>query len=87
MSEVEVQEPVEQEDFAWRRERYEEMGFSLNEAQALAGSRWLAQAKNRHGKVNGWSIPLDWKKVETALTKGCTHAQALEIFVTDSSGL
>jgi hypothetical protein len=70
--------------FGWRCERYEEMGFETKEAKALANSHVIETTggKDKNSKKVEWRTPLPWAKVKTALDAGCTHAQALEIFLT-----
>jgi len=53
----------------WRIERFEALGFSYNEAVALADSN------DRSG------VAVYWPKVEAAIEAGLSHAQVLEIFV------
>jgi hypothetical protein len=71
------------EAFEWRRERYEEMGFSGPEAIALASSTEVAFTGGKDNtKRLEWRTPLSWQKVKTALDNGCSKTQALEIFLT-----
>lgn len=72
------------EAFEWRRERYEEMGFNEPEAIALASSTVTETTggKDKNSKKLTWQTPLHWGKVKKALDGGCTHGQALEIFLT-----
>jgi hypothetical protein len=67
----------------WRIERYKEMGFDYNEAVALANSTQSSTTggKDKNSKKVTWHTPLHWARVKRAVDNGCTHAQALEIFV------
>lgn len=74
--------------FDWRCERFEELGFSKNEARALANSKQIeytggkVDTKGHKSEKVEWTTPLNWIKVQTALKNGCTPELALEIFVT-----
>jgi hypothetical protein len=64
--------------YAWRVERYSELGFTETDAHLLASSTELV--KDSQGRT--WTRALDWHKVGTALAAGCSHQLALSIFGT-----
>jgi hypothetical protein len=70
--------------FAWRKARFEELGFSEGEANALAQSKEVSYTggRNKNERKLEWETPLHFEKVKKALDNGCTHYQALQIFVT-----
>ena len=69
--------------FAWRKERYLEMDFSEQEAEALANSTTtsVTGGKSKNERKLTWETPLHWAKVQRAIDNGCSHSQALDIFV------
>jgi hypothetical protein len=82
-SQPEVQEPLELHPDAareWRKAQYEEMGFSESEALALAKAVMIDVTGDNKNKLE-WKLPLDWKTVKKALSAGCDHKTALEIFL------
>lgn len=67
----------------WRVARYEEMGFSASESQALANakqSEYTGKGTEKDPKKE-WRQPLDWKRVKAALDAGCDPTTALDIFL------
>lgn len=77
-----TQETTGEITFNWRKACFSELGFSEHEADALAMSKELSTTVAKGGKKLEWETPLHWSRVKFALDNGCTHAQALEIFVT-----
>jgi hypothetical protein len=73
------------EAFAWRCERYEELGFNAAQAVSLANSKVTSTTggKDKSTKKVTWQTPLHWNKVKEALDKGCSHDLAIQIFVTE----
>jgi hypothetical protein len=69
--------------FTWRKERFKELGFSENEAAVLADSKQVSYTggRDKNSKKLTWSAPLHWGRVKKALDNGCTHTQALQIFL------
>ena len=67
----------------WRVARYEEMGFSDSESQALANAKQIEYTGSgtKANPKKEWSQPLDWKKVKAALDAGCDQTTALDIFL------
>jgi len=59
----------------WRIERFESMGFSYQEAVALADSR------DRMG------VHVYWGNVKQALDSGASHVDVLEVFVEEEQPL
>lgn len=69
--------------FEWRKARYEEMGFTTGESQALANAKvveYTGKGTDKDPKKE-WPHPLHWEKVKAALDAGCTKEMALQIFV------
>jgi hypothetical protein len=62
--------------YAWRVERYAELGFTETDAHLLASS--TAQEKDSRGRI--WTLPLNWHKVAAAIEAGCSHDLARVIF-------
>ena len=61
--------------FLWRFEKFAELGFSPQEATALANSR------------DSKGVPVYWAKVKQALDAGASHATALELFISEGVGV
>ena len=66
MAEVQT---TEQKLLEYRTERYLEMRFTPKESEILAGTR------------GDDGLHLDYRRVRKALDGGCSHAQAMKIFV------
>jgi hypothetical protein len=64
--------------YAWRVERYVELGFAQADAHVLASSQ--EQEADSQGRT--WTRSLTWHTVEAALAAGCSHQLALAIFAT-----
>jgi hypothetical protein len=69
--------------FNWRKEQFEKLGFNDDESAKLAESKVASYTggKDKNSKKLTWETPLHHETVARALKNGCTHAQALEIFL------
>ena len=62
--------------YAWRVERYLELGFTEADAHLLASSE--EHERDSHGRR--WTRPLNWHRVDAALAAGCSRELALQLF-------
>jgi hypothetical protein len=67
----------------WRVEQYLAMGFNADESDKLADAKEVSftGGMDKNSKRIRWEVPLHHAKVKKALRGGCTHAQALGIFL------
>jgi hypothetical protein len=67
----------------WRVARFSELGFAMQESEALADAKQIEYtgAGTEANPRKEWSQPLDWKKVKSALDAGCDETTAWDIFL------
>ena len=67
-------------DHCYRLAMYIELGFTDIQSELLASAVTHEWAKDKHGREHLWQHPLNWARVAEALSNGCSHELAVEIF-------
>jgi hypothetical protein len=67
----------------WRVARFGEMGFTVQESEALADAKQVEYTGlgTEENPRKAWTQPLSWLRVKAALDAGCDSTMALDIFL------
>ena len=78
--ELPVVSPSVSAAYAYRLERYLEMGFTEAESHLLASATHRTTVMAKLGGPRAYDVPLSWHQVASALAKGATRAQVVGIY-------